>query len=51
MYISGTGTFSGGEWEMKKEKKGNMFICELRRSLLDTLKYSKHNSSKGTLGT
>lgn len=33
----------------KRKKKGNMIIYELRKSLLDTLKYNKHSSSKGTL--
>lgn len=36
--------------EKKKDKKGIVFICELRRSPLDTLKYNKHDSSKGILG-
>lgn len=47
VYISGSGAFPG---KRKREKKGIVFNCELRRCPLDTLKYDKHDSSKGILG-
>lgn len=38
--------FRGMGDEKRKKKKGNVIIYELRRSLLDTLKYNKHSSKR-----